>query len=53
MRFISTDIDVFDCTVDWQEKRQLVTAPERAAFAVVYGTSHSDIAVAVTKISFR
>ena len=52
-RFIKADIQVFDCTEDWQDHQQSITAPENAQVAVVYGSAHTGTPIELTKVSFR
>lgn len=42
-KFISTDIKTFECSPNWTEHTQEVTAPLNAVNAVVYVTGHSPI----------
>ena len=51
--FISTDIDVFNCTLSETTRTIEVIAPTNAAIATVYATGHSNLPVIITKISFR
>lgn len=53
MAFITTSIRVFDCSADWLEHRQIVIAPKNAAFAIVYGSSHTSVPIEITRISMR
>jgi hypothetical protein len=51
--FISASIQPFDCTSEWSEHAQEITAPEQAAAAVVYAVSNSDLAIEVDSVSMK
>ena len=51
--FISASIQRFDCTSEWSEHAQEITAPQRAAAAVVYAVSNSDLAIEVNSVSMK
>lgn len=53
MKFITASIQVFDCAAEWQDHRQIVTAPKNAAFGIVYGSSHTSTPIEITRISLR
>ena len=52
-KFITTDITDFDCSKEWSNYEQVVTAPINAAYAVVYGASNSNSPIEVKRISLR
>ncbi len=51
--FISTNIQVFDCTPASTIYTMEVAAPESAAIAVVYGGGHTSIPIIFNEISFK
>lgn len=51
--FITTTINVFDCTPEETTQSMEVVAPLNASTAVVYATAHGDISLVITKVSFR
>jgi hypothetical protein len=51
--FITTDINVFDCTPAETTQSIEVTAPANASAAIVYATGHSNVPIIITKVSFR
>lgn len=53
MQFITASIKVYDCSADWQVHQQRVIAPRDAAFATVYGASHTNTPIEITRISLR
>ena len=51
--FITTDINVFDCTPAETTQSMEVKAPANASLAIVYATGHSNVPIIITKVSFR
>jgi hypothetical protein len=51
--FLGTNIDVFDCTQDWQTHTMQVTAPPGAAAGAVYATSHTAIPLEFKSVHFK
>lgn len=51
--FITTDINVFDCTPAESTQTMKVTAPANATTAIVYAAGHSNVPIIITKVSFR
>lgn len=51
--FIRPDIQVFDCTDDWQEHAMEVIAPPNAAGATIYATGHTSISLEFKSVSFK
>jgi len=49
---VSVDIRVFDCIDKVEEHTMQVTAPSDAAFATIYGVSHTDIPIIVKEVRF-
>lgn len=52
-KFITTDIQVFDCTLEESSHSMDIIAPARASTANVYATGHSDIPILIKKVTFR
>lgn len=52
-KLINASIRLFDCTSDWSDHFQEVTAPLSAAYAYVYATSHGSVPVRFDSVSFR
>jgi hypothetical protein len=52
-RFISADLQPFDCTDNWERHQMEVVPPVNAAQAIVYVTSHTATPAAFRSISFR
>lgn len=53
LKYISSDIQLFDCQNNLETLSMKVVAPGRAVEAVVYAVSHTSIPIKVTKVSFR
>lgn len=51
--FISTDIQTFQCSLDWAERTMEVVAPAGASEAIVYATGHTPTMIEFKSISFR
>lgn len=51
--FISTDIQVFDCTPSDTSYSMIVTAPNTAKTAVVYASGHTSTPIIVREVSFK
>lgn len=51
--FITTDINVFNCSSAETSHSMEVTAPANASTAIVYATAHGNLSVIITKVSFR
>ena len=52
-RFIRADIQLFDCSSDEAEHGMEVIAPDGAALAAVYASSHTPVPVLFRQVSFR
>lgn len=52
-QFISTDIELFACTQDWQEVSMQVIAPDKAARAEVYASGHTATPLEFKSVSFK
>lgn len=52
-QFIRPDIQVFDCTPDWQEHFMEVAAPPSATNATVYATGHAATFLEFKSVSFK
>jgi hypothetical protein len=51
--FISTDIQVFNCTVSDSAYSMEVIAPRHASSAIVYASGHTDVPVIFKTVSFK
>ena len=51
--FISTRIETFDCTTQWETHEMNVVAPANATSAIIYASGHTDTPVAFKSLSFR
>lgn len=52
-KYVSTDIRTFECSSDWTEHTQEVTAPPNSGFAVVYAAGHTSAQVEFKSNSLR
>lgn len=52
-KLIKSDIEVFTCTDSWESYQLEVIAPNGATVAAVYGSSHTDKSIKISKISLR
>jgi len=52
-KFISASIQLFDCGESWQEHTADFIAPNNAAKAEVYATSHTAVPIEVKYVSFK
>jgi hypothetical protein len=51
--FIRPDIQLFDCSADWNEITMEVIAPDNVTTAVVYATGHTEMPLIFKSISFK
>jgi len=51
--FISTDIQLFDCTPTATTRTMEIAAPLNAITAVVYATGHTSIPITISEVSFK
>ena len=52
-RFIRPDIQVFDCSADWDEITMDVIAPDNVATATVFATGHTNMPLIFKSVSFK
>ncbi|WP_248799628.1 ArnT family glycosyltransferase [Pseudomonas sp. MWU13-2105] len=51
--FITTNIEVYDCSNDWVIHEMIVTAPKDATTAIIYASGHTETPLAFKSVSFR
>ena len=51
--FITTNIELYDCSNDWVTHEMIVTAPKYATTAIIYASSHTETPLAFKSVSFR
>lgn len=52
-KFVSTNIQVFDCGMDDQTYEMELVAPDGAATAIFYASAHTDLPVVFSRVSFK
>lgn len=51
--FITTDIETFDCTTEWETHEMNVVAPLNASSVIIYASGHTDTPLEFKSLSFR
>ncbi|AMZ69743.1 glycosyl transferase [Pseudomonas fluorescens] len=51
--FITTSIETFDCTTQWETHEMSVVAPANAASVIIYASGHTDTPLEFKSLSFR
>ncbi|WP_230150253.1 phospholipid carrier-dependent glycosyltransferase [Pseudomonas brassicacearum] len=51
--FITTSIETFDCTTQWETHEMNVVAPANATSVIIYASGHTDTPLAFKSLSFR
>ncbi|KJZ55932.1 phospholipid carrier-dependent glycosyltransferase [Pseudomonas marginalis] len=51
--FISTNIQVYTCSSDWQSHEMTVTAPAQATTAIIYASGHTEEPLVFKSVSFK
>jgi len=51
--FITTSIETFDCTAQWETHEMNVVAPANATSVIIYASGHTDTPLAFKSLSFR
>lgn len=51
--FITTSIETFDCTTQWQTHEMNVVAPANATSVIIYASGHTDTPLEFKSLSFR
>ncbi|WP_447770687.1 phospholipid carrier-dependent glycosyltransferase [Pseudomonas kilonensis] len=51
--FITTSIETFDCTTQWETHEMNVVAPANATSVIIYASGHTDTPVEFKSLSFR
>ncbi len=51
--FLTTSIETFDCTTQWETHEMNVVAPANAASVIIYASGHTDTPLEFKSLSFR